>query len=181
MEIWDLYDINRIKTGDTVQRGDRLPDDRYHIVVHVCIFNSKGEMLIQQRQPFKQGWSNMWDVTVGGSATTGDTSQIAAQRECLEEIGYEIDLTNVRPHFTINFQHEENNRGGFDDWYIVHADVDIDSLQLSHEEVKCVKWATKEEIMEMHDRGEFVPHYKSMIEMIFDMRGYYGGIPRERL
>lgn len=73
MELWDVYDINRNKTNKTMVRGESFAKGNYHLVVHVCVFNSKGEMLIQQRQPFKEGWPNMWDITVGGSATKGDT------------------------------------------------------------------------------------------------------------
>lgn len=63
-EKWDLYDIDRVKTGEIMERGEQIPPKRYHLAVHVCIFGSDGRMLIQQRQPFKEGWSNMWDVTV---------------------------------------------------------------------------------------------------------------------
>ena len=62
-------------------------------------------MLIQQRQPFKEGWSNMWDITVGGSAVAGDTSRTAAERETREEIGLDIDLTDVRPSLTLYWEH----------------------------------------------------------------------------
>ena len=103
MELWDIYDKDRVKTGKTMVRGSEFAPDSYHMVVHVCIFNSKGEMLIQQRQPFKEGFSNMWDITVGGSATMGDSSQTAAEREVQEEIGLKLDLQGVRPHLTINF------------------------------------------------------------------------------
>ncbi|MDF2947990.1 MAG: hydrolase, partial [Bacillales bacterium] len=78
MELWDVYEINRNKTNKTnktMVRGESFEKNNYHLVVHVCVFNSNGEMLIQQRQPFKEGWSNMWDITVGGSAIKGDTSQ----------------------------------------------------------------------------------------------------------
>ena len=68
-------------------RGEKQPKNTYRIIVHICIFNSKGKMLIQQRQPFKKGFSNMWDITVGGSAIAGDDSRMAAQRELLEELG----------------------------------------------------------------------------------------------
>ena len=95
MEFWDLYDIDRRATGEMHPRGERMPEGRYHLVVHVVIFNTQGEMLILQRQPFKEGWPNMWEVTVGGSAIAGDTSRTAAQREVLEEIGLRIDLTLV--------------------------------------------------------------------------------------
>ena len=53
-------------------RGDRQPEGTCRLVVHICLFNARGEMLIQQRQSFKSGWSNFWDVTVGGSAVAGE-------------------------------------------------------------------------------------------------------------
>ncbi|EIT87065.1 NUDIX hydrolase [Fictibacillus macauensis ZFHKF-1] len=71
MEKWDLYDQYRHKIEKQITRGETLAPDEFRLVVHVCIFNSKGEMLIQQRQPFKQGWSNLWDLTCGGSAVMG--------------------------------------------------------------------------------------------------------------
>ena len=80
-ELWDVYDKDRVKTGKLHKRGETLPEGQYHLVVHVCIFNSKNQMLIQQRQPFKDNWNNMWDLTVGGSAIAGDTSSQAAERE----------------------------------------------------------------------------------------------------
>ena len=75
MEFWDIYDMDRIKQNRVIRRGDEFSEGEYHVVVHVCIFNSAGEMLIQQRQPFKDSWPNQWDLSVGGSAVTGDSSQ----------------------------------------------------------------------------------------------------------
>lgn len=172
MELWDLYDKDRIKTGKTMERGHTIPDNAYRMVVHVCIFNAQGEMLIQQRQPFKQGWSNLWDVTVGGSATTGDSSQSAAERELFEELGYQLDLTNVRPHLTVNFE------AGFDDYYLVEQDVEIETLTLQYEEVQRVKWASKNEIFQMIDSGEFIPYHKNLLALLFEMRTKYGAITK---
>lgn len=168
MEILDVYDKDRIKTGEKVVRGSQLKENTYHMVVHVCIFNLEGKMLIQQRQPFKKGWSNMWDITVGGSAISGDCSQSAAEREVLEEIGYKINLKDKRPSLTINFEE------GFDDIYIVKQDINIDELKLQYEEVKQVMWADKNEIINMIDTGEFIPYYKSFIELLFDMKDCMG-------
>jgi isopentenyldiphosphate isomerase len=168
MELWDIYDIERNKTNRTMVRGSDFNKGDYHMVVHICIFNSKNEMLIQQRQPFKEGWSNMWDITVGGSAIEGDTSQMAAERELMEELGAKINLHNIRPHLTINF----NN--GFDDVYLIQKDIDIADLTLQYEEVQCVKWASKEEIFSMIDSGEFIPYYKSLIQLFFDIKNQYG-------
>lgn len=168
MEFWDIYDINRIKTGKTMKRGESIADANYHLVVHICIFNAKGEMLIQQRQPFKESWPDLWDLTVGGSAVAGDSSQLAAERELYEEIGLEIDFNGIRPHFTINFD------VGYDDFYLFETDVDITKLKLQHEEVQTVKWASKDEIFTMIDSGKFIRYHKSLISMCFDMRKKYG-------
>ncbi len=173
MELWDVVDRDRQKTGKTMVRGGTSPENGYHVVVHICVFNAKGDMLIQQRQPFKEGWPNKWDITVGGSAVAGDSSQTAAERELFEELGLKLDLSRMRPHLTINFSH------GFDDYYLIETEVDLDSLQLQYEEVQRVKWATKNEIMEMIDQDAFIPYHKSLVELLFDMRYKYGAVQRQ--
>ena len=72
-EFWDVYTEERIRTGRLHRRGDKMKEGEYHMVVHVCIFNSRRQLLVQQRQPFKKGWPNLWDVSVGGSAVAGDS------------------------------------------------------------------------------------------------------------
>lgn len=168
MELWDIYDKNRNKTGKTMIRGQQYKDDSYHLVVHVCIFNGEGKMLIQQRQPFKEGWPDLWDITVGGSAVSGESSEKAAAREVLEEIGYNINLKGIRPSLTVNFDN------GFDDIYLVNKEIDINKLSLQYEEVQDVKWADKKEIMTMIDNKSFIPYYKSFIELLFNMKDYLG-------
>lgn len=168
MELWDVYDINRSKTDKIMQSEKPFNADDYHLVVHVCIFNSKDEMLIQQRQPFKEGWPNMWDITVGGSAVAGETSQSAAERELFEETGIKLYLQKIRPHITINFDN------GFDDIYLIDNEADIDKLTLQQEEVQNIRWASEDEILSMIDNGSFIPYYKSLIQLFFNMRKQYG-------
>ena len=166
MELFDLYTADREKTGRTMERGGVHPKGFYRLVVHVCIFDSQGRMLIQQRQPFKKGWSNLWDISVGGCAIAGDDSRAAAERETREELGLAVDLTGERPSMTIYWER------GFDDYYIVNRDVDVSTLHLQYEEVQQVKWATLEEILEMIDDGRFIPYEKSQIELLFFRRNH---------
>lgn len=168
MELWDIYNIHREKTGETMVRGESFPDGGYHMVVHVCIFNSEGKMLIQQRQSFKEGWPNMWDITVGGSAIQGDSSQTAAERELFEELGIRLDLQGIRPNLTINFDR------GFGDMYLVEADIALNELTFQYEEVQDAKWATLDEIREMIENGTFIPYYPSFMQFLFESRGKYG-------
>lgn len=168
MELFDLYTADRVKTGRTMVRGEQTPEGYYRLVVHVCVFNPEGQMLIQQRQPFKSGWSNLWDLTVGGCAISGDTSRSAAERETREELGLAIDLTDVRPTMTIYYEH------GFDDYYVLTREVDLNSLHLQYEEVQAVRWASLEEILRMIDDGRFIPYEKSQIELLFFRRNHRG-------
>lgn len=170
MELWDIYDKDRNKTGRIMKRGEPMKDGDYHLVVHICIFGSDGKMLIQQRQPFKDGWSNLWDITVGGSSVAGDTSIDAAVREVREEVGIQLSPAELRKTMTIDFGH------GFDDFYTVTKDVDISSLKLQYEEVQQVKWADADEIKSMIDKGIFIPYNKSFIDVLFHFKDHVGTI-----
>ena len=110
----------------------------------------------------------MWDITVGGSAICGETSQLEAEREVYEEIGYKLSLDGVRPSLTINFEK------GFDDIYLIEEDIDITKLKLQYEEVQSVKWASVEEIVDMINDNKFIPYHKSLIELLFSMRNKNG-------
>ena len=163
MEKWDLYTIDRVITNRVITREDDIPKDLYHLVVHVCIFNTKNQMLIQQRQTFKKGWPNMWDVTVGGSAMIGENSRQAAVREVAEELGLKIDLENTPPVITKYFSE------GFDDFYILEKEIDISKLTLQYEEVQAVKWAGIEEILDMIGLKKFIPYDESFIQFLFHL------------
>ena len=166
MELWDLYDAEGNKTGETMWRGEPIPDGRYHLVVHIAIFSPDGRMLIQQRQPFKPGWSNLWDVTVGGSAVAGDDSRTAAMREVREKIGLTLDLHSVRPKLTFYTPTCIN------DWYLLTMDIDPASLTLQASEVQAVRWATQAEIQRMIAEKTFIPYEAGMISLLFHLHNH---------
>jgi len=164
MEKFDVYNDDRHLTGKVMVRGEKCGKGENRMVIHICIFNSNGEMLIQQRQPFKSTWANMWDISVGGSSQCGETSKDAARRELKEELGMDFDFTESRPYLTMNFQN------GFDDFYLLNLDVDLTTLTLQQEEVQAVKWATKEEIINLIKSNQFIPYYEDFISLLFDLR-----------
>lgn len=163
MEKWSLRDRNRIVTGETMIRGDKIPEGRYHLVVHCACFCGN-RMLIQKRQPFKEGWSGKWDITVGGSAIEGEDSSTAIQRELEEEVGIYHVFTGI-PAMTVSFGR------GFDDiWIIERDDIDITALTLQESEVEKVAWATKDEILEMIRTKEFISYAPAFIEMLYHLK-----------
>ena len=122
-----------------MQSGD------YHLVIHVCIFNSKNELLIQRRHPDKIGWPGIWDISAAGSALQDEDSRMAAIREVKEELGIEINLDGLRPHFTINFDQ------GFDDYWFIEQEIDLKDITL--QPVK------EDELIKLLKDGQFIPYW----------------------
>lgn len=168
MELVDLYDENRVPLGKTAGRYARKGPGEYRTVVHVCLFNKAGQLLIQRRTACKRIWPGKWDVTVGGGVDAGETSRQGAEREVREELGLDLDLTGVRPSVTVNFH------GGFDDFFLLEREVDIHALRLQAEEVAEVRWADWQEVEQLLDSGAFIDYPKSFLRFLFDMRGTFG-------
>lgn len=168
MEWVDLYDEDRVPLGKRAERYGKKAAGEYRTVVHVCVFDSRGRLLIQQRSPDKRIWAGYWDVSVGGGVDAGETSRQGAMREFREELGYPLDLTGKRPSVTVNFSE------GFDDFYLVVEDLDLASLKLQQEEVVQVRWATRDEVLAMVRAGEFIAYPESFLAYIFDTRDTFG-------
>lgn len=161
MELWDIYDRNRNKTGKTIKRGERLQKDEFHLIVHIWIKNSNNEFLIQQRSE-KVKNPLVW-CTTGGSAVSGEDSFTAALREAKEELG--IDLTNKQGYLFEEGIYEEDNQQYLSDTYLYFIDIDIKDLKLQKEEVKQAKFEKMSKIKEMMANGElFIYDYLDELE-----------------
>ena len=95
MEKFDVLNYKYEKTWRIGNRYEQLKDGEFRKVVHLCIFNSKGEMLIQKRNRNKNTWPSRWDVTCGGAVITGETVIEALERELFEELGLKHDFSKV--------------------------------------------------------------------------------------
>lgn len=168
MELVDLYDENRISLGRTAERNAPKGPGEYRLVVHVCVFDSRGRLLIQRRAKEKTIWPGRWDVSVGGGVDAGETSRQAAEREFREELGYPLDLKGRRQSVTVNFD------GGFDDFFIIRENLDLSALTLQKEEVAEVRWVTEQEAVSMVDDSSFIPYPKGFLRFLFEMREQFG-------
>lgn len=172
MELVDLYDENRVPLGRTAERYGPKGPGEYRVVVHVCVFDRGGRLLIQRRTEQKVLWPGLWDVSSAGGVDAGETSRQGAEREFREELGCPLDLTGVRPAMTVNFPE------GFDDFYLVTRDLDLSALTLQKEEVSAVRWASLEEVLAMQADGRFIPYPQSFLRFLFTQRTQFG-FPRK--
>lgn len=58
-----------------------------HPVVHLQLFNSRGELYLQKRALHKDIQPGKWDTAVGGHVDYGENIQTALRREAREELG----------------------------------------------------------------------------------------------
>ncbi len=66
-----------------------------HKHVRLFLMTSKGRIILQRRSKWKGDNAGMWDKTIGGHITSGDTFELTMLKECAEELG--IPATIVKP------------------------------------------------------------------------------------
>ncbi len=143
MEYWDLYDENRNLTGETIKRGEPIPEGRFFLMVVAFIQNNDGKFLMQKRVKEKGGdWA-----TTGGHPKSGETSEEGIRTELLEEIG-------ITPEVVQLFK-QAQGKNSYCDLYYIKMDVNIEQLKLQETEVEDICWFTREEIDDLYEKGLF--------------------------
>ncbi len=162
MEMIDLYDADRVRLGKLAEKEAKMKKGEFRMVVHICIINSDGKLLIQQRSSTKKNFPNVWDLTLGGNVQAGENARKAAQRELEEELGIKVDFSELRPLYTFNFKE------GFDDMFVIEKDVKTSDVKFVDGEVQAVKWASRDEILSLIEQKKFIQYFPSIINLIFD-------------
>ena len=140
-ELWDIYDINKQRTGRNHLRGQRLANGDYHLVANAIIFNDEKQILIQQRSFKKLSRPGQWTAESGGSVLQNETSQHAIGRELREELNLVVDIAQLGM-LTTRYYFD-----WIEDWYAVHVNVKLDDLTIQQSEVERIRWATLEEVL----------------------------------
>ena len=73
-----------------------------HPVIHLHVFNSKGELYLQKRPEWKDIQPGKWDTSVGGHVDLGENVEMALKREVREELG----ITDFVPETIIRYVFE---------------------------------------------------------------------------
>lgn len=166
MEMWDIYDSNKQKTGRTMKKNDWiLKDGEYHLTVLGVVATLDGRFLITKRVMTKAWAPGWWEVS-GGAAQAGEESVDAVKREVLEETG--LDVTGWDGGYVFTYSRENPGEGDnyFVDIYKFIGDFTEADVKLQMAETDGCKLATREEIAELGKQGIFL-HYDS-IKRVFE-------------
>ena len=152
-ELWDIYDINKNKTGRIAERNAyNFQKGEYHIVVTGIIMNSKNEILISKRAKNKK-FGGMWECN-GGSILSGETSLEGILRELKEELG--IKFTKKEAIFLKEIRRDKIPPD-FKDLWLFRRDIKIEDITFPDGEAIEAKWVNIEEFMNMCNSKKIIP------------------------
>ncbi len=146
MELWDAYDEKfGLIEGQTLIRGEKIPDGMYHLVCDIIVKHNDGSYLLMQRDSRKH-FGGMWEATAGGSALKGENPLTCAVRELKEETGIATDnLTEV------GIVTNHRNRTIFVEFLAV-TNCDKSSVTLQEGETQAYQWVDRETLVNMSRR-----------------------------
>lgn len=161
MEVWDIYDAEKKRTGRTMQRNDwHMKPGEYHLTVLGVVAHTDGRFLITKRVMTKAWAPGCWEVS-GGAAMAGEESRDAVLREIREETG--LDVSDWEGGYLFSYQRENPEEGDnyFVDIYRFRGDFTEEELHLQQAETDGYMLASAEEIKALGEEGIFL-HYDSI-------------------
>lgn len=174
-EYIDILTEEGIATGKKALKSEAHRLGLWHASAQIWIVNSRKEVLIQKRAANKDSYPNLWDISVAGHMSAGDTAQQAAIREIEEEIGVKIAANEL--HFLKSIKKSKLPKSGFIDnefnyLFAVKKDFNLHEVTLQQEEVAAIKWIAISEFERQLQQTPqlYVPHgakyYKYIISQL---------------
>ncbi len=132
---------------------------RLHPVIHVHVFNSKGELLLQKRSPTKKIQPGKWDTAVGGHIKFGENIEDAIKRETFEE----INIKDVKVDFLTRYVWQSEIEK---ELVFVYITVFDDINFMPNDEVEEVKFWKINEIKKNLGKGVLTPNFEFEFQKI---------------
>ncbi len=124
-----------------------------HPVVHMQVFNKKGELYLQKRADHKLVQPGKWDTAVGGHISSDESIELSLQREAFEEIGLkEFNVTSFKQY---KWESDIENE-------LVYSFITYTNKQLKPDpsEVSEGRFWKLQEIEEKLGKGIFTPNFE---------------------
>lgn len=173
-EALDILDSFGNLTGAKAAKKEIHQEGLWHQTVHVWIYNSRGEVLLQKRAKTKNSWPCLWDISAAGHIDAGEAPLRAALRELYEELGIRAKAEEFKPlRIVKSIKHipqKDYHDYEFEHVYLLKFDGKISDLKLENEEIEEVKFLPlgrfEEEIRDVKIKKTYTPHKKNYFLMV---------------
>lgn len=131
-----------------------------HPVVHLHVFNSKGELYLQHRPAWKDIQPGKWDTAVGGHIDLGENVSQALTREVREELGITDFTPELLGHYVFESRVEKELVYAYKTTY-------DGAIKPSVEELDGGRFWSREDIAANLDKNVFTPNFESEYKKFF--------------
>lgn len=132
-----------------------------HPVVHLHVFNSKGELYLQRRPDWKDIQPGKWDTACGGHVDLGESVDQALHREVSEELGITGHFEPISMgHYVFESKREK-------ELVYVHRCQYDDEIKPSQEELAGGRFWTPQEIKDAMGKDIFTPNFENEYRKYF--------------
>jgi isopentenyldiphosphate isomerase len=135
-----------------------------HRVVHVLVFNQRGELLLQKRSMNKDVAPGKWDTSVGGHIEAGETISEALNREMKEELG----ITASEPEFLYTYIHSNPYET---ELVYTYSYINSEEIRFNKDEIDAVRPWVMDEIVENLGKGIFSDNFEHEIKTYIEFKG----------
>lgn len=145
----------------SVSRGEAHSGSKIlHPVVHLHLFNSRGELYLQRRPDWKDIQPSRWDTATGGHIDLGENVDAALRREVREELGI-VDFTpESLGHYVFESQRER-------ELVFVHRATYDGPVTPNPDELAGGRFWTRQEIISNIGKCIFTPNFEQEYQRFF--------------
>lgn len=161
-EIVALVDEQNRVIGSSTRREMRARR-ALHRACYILVFNSRGELFLQQRTLTKDVYPGYYDTAAGGVVLAGESYDESAQRELAEEMG--IRGVPLQPLFDLYFEDEAVRL-----WGRAYSCVYDGPVVLQAEEVASGRFLPVDEVLRLAGSEAFTPDGLRVLQLYLEKR-----------
>lgn len=153
-ELFPVVDEDGNVIGQTTRSEAHGGSKVLHPVVHLHVFNSKGELYLQKRPQWKDIQPGKWDTATGGHIDYGEDVSSALKREVREELG----IKDFHPAFVCHYVFESKREK---ELVYVFKTVYDGEVKPDSQELDGGRFWSEKDILANIGKGVFTPNFEN--------------------